>query len=865
VGTYCLQLREPWPQPYLKRPAMPDAAPLVSATSAMSEVQSLAIHELTKRIREEAKILPNGILRVADFLNSRADPVLLDGCGALLANKLGTQKPTKVLAGCSCQGLLPALAAARHLQLPLVFAYAAVPKAWGSRPTYSASIQGREHWVLREAITAEDRVIVIDDIVRTGSTVEALKSICKQAGATFLGAGAIIHNQLGESRAENCTSLVQVTSADQKLSICPAPKELQLPEVVAADVLTQRVQKDGQVLPGNLLKVYSFINHQVDTGLMDMCGQLLGRVFTGFGIQKVLTAQTGGLPPAHAVASALRVPLICARETHENDEAVVASMYSAPSESFTKKKKLVLYVTKESLSPGETVLIVDDFLATGTTGVALHRLVEQGGAQRLEAQGQVCGMAFLVEKRFQDGRGKILRELPHMAGRIVSLACIESMSEQGINLDCKVVGDCQPLYSPDEKVMIDRVVQCAQPGTGGLINAATFLNHVVDPKLMDEAAVLLARRFADCEVGLVLSAEMSGLAVAQALARLLRVPLLCARRARSPVMLAAGDSAVLAAKVEGSTDESRGELVIFKEHLRKDDSVLVVDDILGNGATALALQELCDAAGARVVGMGFLLEKVFQHGRGKILAKRPHLSDGIVALTKILSMDDTGLKVFRCPEPARETWLRVARELSRRMAAEVEVDAPRNAMKFRSVLGFHMSMDPVMLDACGHVLAAQFAGVTKVLTGAPVQGLAVAYVVARHCEVPMIFARHGVPLTMKGQRILSAQSAPSGTFNVSAEFFGPSDRVLIVDDFVASGRTALALKQICDSANVPVAGFAFVALNQTRLVGPRDAASHPAEGGKEALAGSKVVTLVECTRKGNQVDVQPAEWLRRLA
>ncbi|CAK9034515.1 unnamed protein product [Durusdinium trenchii] len=117
-------------------------------------------------------------------------------------------------------------------------------------------------------------------------------------------------------------------------------------------------------------------------------------------------------------------------------------------------------------------------------------------------------------------------------------------------------------------------------------------------------------------------------------------------------------------------------------------------------------------------------------------------------------------------------------------------------MKFRSVLGLHMSMDPVLLDACGDVLAAQFAGVTKVLTGAPVQGLSVAYVVARHCEVPMIFARTGVPLTMKGQRILSAQ-APTGTFNVSAEFFGPSDRVLIVDDFLASGQTAKALQQIC--------------------------------------------------------------------
>ena len=96
------------------------------------------------------------------------------------------------------------------------------------------------------------------------------------------------------------------------------------------------------------------------------------------------------------------------------------------------------------MSADDTVLVVDDFLATGTTGVALHKIIQQAGAG-------AAGMAFLVEKRFQDGRGakkevrfpkptarlvffgpgKILRELPEMSGRIVSLACIESMSEDG--------------------------------------------------------------------------------------------------------------------------------------------------------------------------------------------------------------------------------------------------------------------------------------------------------------------------------------------------------------------------------------------------------------------------------------------------
>ena len=450
------------------------------------EVQSLALNALTKRIQDEAQVLPDGILRVADFLNYRVDPILMDSCGALLANRLSDAKPTKILAGCSSQGLLPAVATSRHLQLPVVFAYASVPNTWDSKATLSATIQGRAHWVLTSAISAEDRVVVIDDIVSTGTTIQALKTICEKAGAKVVGVGAIIRNHLlanGDANGDSSPidgkfeTLVQVSksgTASVPVGITPAVQKQTLPEVVAADVLTERVLREGKVLPGNLLKVYSFINHQVDTRLMDMCGQLIGRVFAGFGIQKVLTAQTGGLPPAHAVATALRVPLVCARETHENDQVVFETMYSAPSESFTKKKKLVLYVTKESLLPGEVVLVVDDFLATGTTGVALHRLVEQ-------AKAEVAGMAFLVEKRFQDGRGKILRELPHMNGRIVSLACIESMSTEGISLDCKVVGDCKPIQATDEKVMIDRVLASAHPSQthhGGMINASTFLNHV---------------------------------------------------------------------------------------------------------------------------------------------------------------------------------------------------------------------------------------------------------------------------------------------------------------------------------------------------------------------------------------------------
>jgi len=197
----------------------------------------------------------------------------------------------------------------------------------------------------------------------------------------------------------------------------------------------------------------------------------------------------------------------------------------------------------------------------------------------------------------------------------------------------------------------------------------------------------------------------------------------------------------------------------------------------------------------------------------------------------------------------------------RRMGAELQVDVAQNVMKFRSLLGFHMSLDPVLLDSCGRVLASQFAGVTKVLTGAPIQGLAVAHAVARHLNVPMIFARTSVPLTMKDQIILKCD-APAGTLHVSAEFFTASDRILVVDDFLATGSTSLALKQMCKDAGASLAGFAFLALNSTRLVGQRH--EMPSKSGKEALEGDKVVVLAEVRGlPGAPCQVALAEWLTK--
>eukprot|EP00438_Fugacium_kawagutii_P018589 Skav206608 [mRNA] locus=scaffold332:200794:213138:- [translate_table: standard] len=156
-------------------------------------------------------------------------------------------------------------------------------------------------------------------------------------------------------------------------------------------------------------------------------------------------------------------------------------------------------------------------------------------------------------------------------------------------------------------------------------------------------------------------------------------------------------------------------------------------------------------------------------------------ADGIVALTKILSMDDQGRELSHntCSNgyPMNSSQMQIHQTQ--------EIDVAANAMKFRSVLGLHMSMDPVLLDACGDVLAAQFAGVTKVLTGA---------FMGNKRDPSREAGRSRV--SYQGSYQVPALEAPFGNFNVSAEFFGPSDRVLIVDDFLASGQTAKALQQI---------------------------------------------------------------------
>lgn len=159
--------------------------------------------------------------------------------------------------------------------------------------------------------------------------------------------------------------------------------------------LEERIQRDGQVLPGGILKVDSFVNHQVDAGLMQRCGQDLAGRFANLAATKVLTAEISGIAPALTTALHLGIPVVYARKT--KPITMPDQVYLTLAPSHTKGRTVELIVSPEYLSSGERVLIIDDFLASGATILGLARLAEAAGAR-------VIGVGALIEKTFEGGR-----------------------------------------------------------------------------------------------------------------------------------------------------------------------------------------------------------------------------------------------------------------------------------------------------------------------------------------------------------------------------------------------------------------------------------------------------------------------------
>ena len=175
--------------------------------------------------------------------------------------------------------------------------------------------------------------------------------------------------------------------------------------------LEERILRDGQVLGENILKVDSFLTHQVDFSLMKEIGQVFAEAVKDAGITKVVTIEASGIAPAVFVAEALGLPMIFAKKA--KNITMTEGILTADVYSFTKQMTSTVSIAGKFLNSDDKVLIIDDFLANGQAAKGLITIIEQAGAQ-IEAVG------IVIEKSFQDGR-----QLLETAGyRVLSLARI---------------------------------------------------------------------------------------------------------------------------------------------------------------------------------------------------------------------------------------------------------------------------------------------------------------------------------------------------------------------------------------------------------------------------------------------------------
>lgn len=181
--------------------------------------------------------------------------------------------------------------------------------------------------------------------------------------------------------------------------------------------LEERILKDGVVKPGNVLKVDSFLNHQMDISLMEEIGKEFKRRFADKKITKVLTIETSGIAVAYPVAREFGVPLVYAKKTESIN--LDGEKYVAEVESFTHKKVNKVIVSKKYLNEEDHVLIIDDFLANGCALQGLISLVDAA-----DATVEGCGIA--IEKGFQEG-GHRIRNLGY---HLESLAIVEDMDAE---------------------------------------------------------------------------------------------------------------------------------------------------------------------------------------------------------------------------------------------------------------------------------------------------------------------------------------------------------------------------------------------------------------------------------------------------
>ncbi|MDM8334454.1 xanthine phosphoribosyltransferase [Limosilactobacillus panis] len=186
--------------------------------------------------------------------------------------------------------------------------------------------------------------------------------------------------------------------------------------------LNEKIRKFGTVLPGNVLKVDAFLNHQVDPELMFHVGQEFAKRFADKGITKIWTVESSGIAPAVMTGLAMKVPVIFARK--HKSLTLNNNMYVADVYSYTKKTTNRISISKKYVAPDDKILMIDDFLANGQAVEGMLEIADQAGVA-------VAGAGIVIEKSFQPG-GKELRD---RGIRVESLARIKSLADNQIEFE----------------------------------------------------------------------------------------------------------------------------------------------------------------------------------------------------------------------------------------------------------------------------------------------------------------------------------------------------------------------------------------------------------------------------------------------
>ncbi|MFC4024604.1 xanthine phosphoribosyltransferase [Oceanobacillus longus] len=192
------------------------------------------------------------------------------------------------------------------------------------------------------------------------------------------------------------------------------------------DLLKKKIQDEGKVLSESVLKVDSFLNHQIDPILMQKIGEEFAARFADAGITKILTIESSGIAPATMTGLVLGVPVIFARK--RKSLTLTDHLYSAEVYSFTKKETSEISVSKDFITSDDVVLMMDDFLANGQAALGLLSIAEQ-------AKAKVAGVGIVIEKGFQNGSSQIRER----GFNVESLAIIESLADGQVTFKEEVV------------------------------------------------------------------------------------------------------------------------------------------------------------------------------------------------------------------------------------------------------------------------------------------------------------------------------------------------------------------------------------------------------------------------------------------